>query len=47
LLLIMLMTNDRRIMGERVNGRAMNLLGWGTTAVIFAASAGLVISWFM
>jgi Mn2+/Fe2+ NRAMP family transporter len=47
LLLIMLMTNDRRIMGERVNGRAMNLLGWGTTAVIFAASAGLVVSWFM
>jgi Mn2+/Fe2+ NRAMP family transporter len=45
LLLVMLMTNDRRIMGRRVNGVAMNLLGWGTTLVIFLASLGLVVSW--
>jgi Mn2+/Fe2+ NRAMP family transporter len=47
LLLIMLMTNDGRIMGDKVNGRWINLLGWVTTAVVFAASAGLVVSWFL
>ncbi len=47
LLLIMLMTNDRRIMGARVNSAGMNVLGWATVAVIFAASAGLVVSWFV
>ncbi|HEY6433618.1 MAG TPA: divalent metal cation transporter [Acetobacteraceae bacterium] len=47
LLLIMLMTNDRRIMGEQMNGTAINILGYVTTAAIFAASAGLIASWFM
>jgi Mn2+/Fe2+ NRAMP family transporter len=47
LLLIMLMTNDRRIMGERVNGLGTNILGWATTAVIFLASLGLVASWVL
>jgi NRAMP (natural resistance-associated macrophage protein)-like metal ion transporter len=46
MLLIMRMTNDPTIMGKRINGRAINVLGWITTAVIFAASAGLLISWF-
>lgn len=45
MLLIMRMTNDPNLMGKRVNGRAINLLGWITTITIFAASAGLVISW--
>jgi NRAMP (natural resistance-associated macrophage protein)-like metal ion transporter len=47
MLLIMLMTNDRRVMGERVNGRTINILGWLTTAAIFAASLGLVITWIV
>jgi NRAMP (natural resistance-associated macrophage protein)-like metal ion transporter len=47
LLLIMLMTNNRTIMGDKVNGRAINILGSITTAAIFAASAGLVASWFV
>lgn len=47
MLLIMLMTNNRAIMGDRVNGRAINVLGWITTTAIFAASVGLVISWFV
>jgi Mn2+/Fe2+ NRAMP family transporter len=45
MLLIMLMTNNARVMGERVNGRAINILGWVTTAAIFAATLGLVITW--
>jgi NRAMP (natural resistance-associated macrophage protein)-like metal ion transporter len=47
LLLIMLMTNNRTIMGDKVNGRTINFLGWITTAAIFAASVGLVASWFI
>jgi Mn2+/Fe2+ NRAMP family transporter len=47
MLLIMRMTNKPSIMGKRANGRAINILGWITTAAIFAASAGLVIAWFI
>ncbi|CCM78112.1 Nramp family divalent metal transporter [Rhizobium mesoamericanum] len=47
LLLILLMTNNRRIMGDQVNSRAINIMGWITTAVIFSASAGLVVTWFL
>lgn len=47
LLLIMLMTNNRKIMGKRKNSLGMNILGWVTTAAIFAATIGLVTTWFM
>ncbi|HEX5473999.1 MAG TPA: Nramp family divalent metal transporter [Vicinamibacterales bacterium] len=47
MLLILLMTNDRRIVGNRVNGRAINVLGWVTTIAIFSASAALVASWIV
>ncbi|MER9959724.1 Nramp family divalent metal transporter [Mesorhizobium sp. M0045] len=47
LLLIMLMTNSRRIMGDQVNSRSTNILGWATTAAIFSATIGLVATWFM
>jgi Mn2+/Fe2+ NRAMP family transporter len=47
LFLILRMTSNRRIMGDRTNGRAINALGWVTTAAIFSASAGLIVSWFL
>jgi NRAMP (natural resistance-associated macrophage protein)-like metal ion transporter len=47
LLLIMLMTNNRQIMGDRVNSLPLNILGWTTTAAIFLASIGLVATWFI
>jgi Mn2+/Fe2+ NRAMP family transporter len=47
LFLIMLMTNSRRIMGEKTNSAWMNLLGWTTTAAVFAASAGLILTYFL
>jgi Mn2+/Fe2+ NRAMP family transporter len=47
LLLIMLITNNRKIMGKRKNSLGMNILGWVTTAAIFAATIGLVVTWFM
>ncbi len=45
MLLIMLITNNPKIMGEFVNRRRMNLLGWITTGCIFAAALALVLSW--
>jgi Mn2+/Fe2+ NRAMP family transporter len=47
LLLIMLMTNNRRIMGNKVNSLGINILGWITVIAIFAASFGLVVTWFL
>lgn len=47
LLMILLMTNNRAIMGDRVNGRWTNVLGWITVAAIFSASFGLVATWFI
>jgi Mn2+/Fe2+ NRAMP family transporter len=47
MLLIMLMTNNRSIMGGRVNGFAINALGWFTTAAIFAATVGLIVTWIV
>jgi Mn2+/Fe2+ NRAMP family transporter len=44
MVLILRMTNDPRIMGPRTNGPTLNA-GWVTTVAIFAASAGLVVSW--
>jgi Mn2+/Fe2+ NRAMP family transporter len=41
----MLIANNRTIMGERVNGRWTNVMGWTTTAVMFAAAIGLVMTW--
>jgi Mn2+/Fe2+ NRAMP family transporter len=47
LLMMMLMTNDREVMGERVNSRVTNTLGWITTAATATATACLVVSWFL
>jgi Mn2+/Fe2+ NRAMP family transporter len=44
MLLIMLMTNDRKVMGKFVNSRGMNILGWTTTILIFAATVALLVS---
>jgi NRAMP (natural resistance-associated macrophage protein)-like metal ion transporter len=45
LFLIMRLTNDPRVMGNRVNGRVANLLGWTTTLVTFLATMALVATW--
>jgi NRAMP (natural resistance-associated macrophage protein)-like metal ion transporter len=44
---IMLITNNREVMGRQVNGVGVNILGWGTTAAISAASVGLLWSWIV
>jgi len=45
LILIMLVANNEKVMGARVNGRALNLLGWATTLVMSAAALALLATW--
>ena len=45
LVLIMIISNNRNIMGNRVNGRVVNVLGWTATLVMFAAVIALVLMW--
>ncbi len=45
LVVIMLIANNKKVMGERVNGRWTNLGGWVTTVVMFAAAIALALTW--
>ncbi len=45
LVLIMLIANNRRVMGERTNGLVSNILGWLATVSMFAAAIGLFATW--
>ena len=45
LVVIMLIANNRKIMGQRTNGRWVNAAGWATTVVMFAAAIGLLLTW--
>jgi Mn2+/Fe2+ NRAMP family transporter len=45
LVVILLLANNRAIMGNRVNGRWLNLLGWATVIAMSAAALGLVLNW--
>jgi Mn2+/Fe2+ NRAMP family transporter len=45
LVVIMLIANNRAIMGNRVNGLGTNVLGWATAGLMCAAAVGLVVSW--
>jgi NRAMP (natural resistance-associated macrophage protein)-like metal ion transporter len=46
LIVIMLIANNREVMGKRINGLFLNGLGWVTTVAMFAAAIVLVWSWF-
>jgi NRAMP (natural resistance-associated macrophage protein)-like metal ion transporter len=45
-LIVMLITNNRRIIGPWVNSRLMNVLGWLTTAAMFTATIALLLTLF-
>jgi NRAMP (natural resistance-associated macrophage protein)-like metal ion transporter len=47
MLLILLMTSNPKIMGDKVNSTSLNMLGWVTVIAIFSASAGLVATWLL
>jgi NRAMP (natural resistance-associated macrophage protein)-like metal ion transporter len=44
LLLVMLVSNNTKIMGEHTNGVWLNVLGWGATAVMAAAAAAFFLA---
>jgi NRAMP (natural resistance-associated macrophage protein)-like metal ion transporter len=45
LVVIISVANNRRVMGERVNTRWANILGWTATVVMFASAVALVLTW--
>ena len=45
LLVILKVSNNPKIMGERVNGNMLNLAGWITAAVMSAAAIALIVDW--
>ena len=44
LVLVMLISNNRRVMGERTNSRSLNILGWATTLIMAVAAIALIIT---
>jgi Mn2+/Fe2+ NRAMP family transporter len=47
LLLIMLITGSNKLMQGQSNSILVNIVGWGTTAVTFAATMCLVLTWIL
>lgn len=45
LVIIMLVANNKEILGNSVNNRPTNVLGWATTFAMFAAAIALVVTW--
>lgn len=45
LVIIMLVSNNRRVMGNKANGPGTNVMGWAATAFMFAAAAGMLLTW--
>ncbi|MFN8526590.1 MAG: divalent metal cation transporter [Chloroflexota bacterium] len=45
LAMILLVARDRSIMGDRVNSRLTNAVGWLTVGVMAMAAVGLVVTW--
>lgn len=46
LVLLMLVSNNRKVMGNKVNGLTSNVLGWVATGVMFVAAIALAFTWF-
>ena len=44
LLLIMLVSNNRNIMGEHTNGLWLNIFGWAATAAMTAAAVAFFLT---
>jgi len=45
LVVIMLVSNNKKVMGKRVNGRLTNFLGWTTTVLMSVAALGMFLTW--
>jgi NRAMP (natural resistance-associated macrophage protein)-like metal ion transporter len=47
LVVVMLVANNKRVMGKRTNGVYTNSVGWLATLIMFAAAIGMVATWNM
>ena len=45
LIVIMLVSKNRKIMGERTNTRGLSILGWTTVFLMSVAAIGLAVTW--
>src|SRR5260370_10709131 len=45
LVMIMLVSNNHKVMGKRVNGRLTNIIGWSTAAIMSVAAIGMFATW--
>ena len=45
LVMIMLVSNNQKVMGLRVNGRLTNFIGWSTAVIMSAAAIGMFVTW--
>ena len=44
LVVIMFVSNNKKVMGDKVNGWFTNIMGWTATAIMFAAAIGLIVT---
>jgi len=44
ILLVILLTNNHKVMGKRVNSPLLRYLGWATFGVMTAAAVGMVLT---
>ena len=42
--LVILLTSNRRVMGDRVNSSVLRILGWSTFVLMSAATVGMLVS---
>jgi Mn2+/Fe2+ NRAMP family transporter len=45
MVLIMFISNNRLVMGDRTNSLPINILGWIATVIMFVAAIALVMTW--
>lgn len=45
LVVVMLVSNNKRVMGDRTNGIVTNILGWSAAFVMFAAAIAMFVTW--
>jgi Mn2+/Fe2+ NRAMP family transporter len=45
LVVVMLVSNNKRVVGSRVNGVWTNIIGWLAAVIMFAAAIGMFLTW--
>ena len=45
IVIIMLVSNSKKVMGKRTNGPLTNFLGWATAMIMTAAALGMFLTW--